>query len=89
MEAEIDTKKHDNFKKWIQLNGCKIHPCIDVFSTLNGNVGVSTSETIPSHKVLIAIPEKLILVAEKVYDTPELKDLFASNDDLFDYEACE
>lgn len=40
---------------------------------------------IPSHQVILAVPEKLILTAEKVYKFPELKKLYANNDDLFDY----
>ena len=37
----------------------------------------------------MAVPHKLILTAEKVYKNKELKHLFAGNDDLFDYEACD
>jgi hypothetical protein len=34
----------------------------------------------------MAVPEKLIITVEKCYYSPELRKLYESNDDLFDYE---
>lgn len=89
MEHSTD-EKYTKFKDWLQSNGCRIAPGVTIPTLFSdGGIGVQTVETLRSHQLILAIPSKLILTAEKVYKLPSLKRLFANNDDLFDYEACD
>lgn len=56
MQHSFEDEKYVTFRKWIKLNGCKVSESLMIPSLKDGSVGVSTTDTIPSHKVILSIP---------------------------------
>jgi hypothetical protein len=64
---EDNDSKYSNFLKWFTSNGGKYGPI--TYPTLfppTNYIGISASEPIPQHKVIMSIPKQLIIGIQRV-----------------------
>lgn len=81
------TEKYQEFVRWAKSNGALISDevCYPAAFGDQGFTGIAAVKDIPANKVIIAIPNKLIISANKVYNS-ELREIFEANPNFFDDE---